>query len=163
MPDIHVTVREKIAEVSGAPEIVCGNSDYTVVFDFDSEWNLYDQKTAHFVWRDLLTGENRHDDILFDGNAVTIPAIYNTDMLLIGAYAGDIRTTTSAKVDCRGCITDGAPLHDAPPQDVYNQLMEMLAGMQSGSAKPETVMLSTTAAHPEPIWPEAVADFTPDE
>lgn len=132
MPDIYITVRGKIAQIQAKAKIVCGNSDYTAVFDFDSEWDLYEQKTARFVWRDMRSGENRYYDTLFSGSAVQIPAVYNTDMLLIGVYAGDIRTTTPAHITCRGCITDGRPLHDDPPPDVYNQLMALLAG-QSGN------------------------------
>ena len=41
MPDIHITVRERIAQADGDPEIVCGNSDYTAVFDFDAEWDAF--------------------------------------------------------------------------------------------------------------------------
>lgn len=132
MPDIQITVNDKIAQIQGKAEIVCGNSNYTAVFDFDSEWDLYEQKTARFVWRDMRSGENRYYDVLFSGSAVQIPAVYNTDMLLVGVYAGDIRTTTPAHIQCRDCITDGAPLHDDPPQDVYNQLMAYLAQIAQG-------------------------------
>lgn len=161
MPDIRITVHEKIAEVVGAPEIVCGNSDYTAVFDFDSEWSLYDQKTARFIWMDLCTGEKRHWDVLFSGDAAPIPAVYNTDKLLIGVYAGDIRTTTVAKIPCDGCITDGRPLHDDPAPDVYEQLRACLEQLDTGgSAEPENIALLTTAAHPEIMWPDS-AQFIP--
>lgn len=132
MPDIQITVEDKIARITGTPEIVCGNSDYTAAFDFDSEWDLYEQKTARFVWHDMRSGENHYYDAVFAGNAVQIPAVYNTDMLLVGVYAGDIQTTTLAHIPCIGCITDGCPVHDDPPPDVYNQLLALLAGQSGG-------------------------------
>ena len=38
MPTINVTVRNKIAKSQPPAFIVCGNSDYTAVFDLDDEW-----------------------------------------------------------------------------------------------------------------------------
>lgn len=55
MPDINITVRDKIAKAEGSPEIVCGNSDYAVVFDLDFEWDTYDLKTMRVVWIDIMT------------------------------------------------------------------------------------------------------------
>ena len=127
MPDIQITVRNKIAQTQNAPEIVCGNNDYTAIFDFDAEWSDYDAKTARFIWRDILTGRMRYKDTLFTGSSVSMPVVYNTYQILIGVYAGDIRTTTPAAVPCARCITDNQPAHDPPPEDVYEQLLAYLA------------------------------------
>ena len=134
MPDISIKIRDKIAQTQGSPEIVCGNSDYTAVFDFDAEWSDYDAKTARFIWRDILTGRMRYMRVLFTGSIVSVPAVYNTDKLLIGVYAGDIRTTTPAAVPCARCITDDQPAHDPPPEDVYEQLLEYLANLDPGGS-----------------------------
>ena len=133
MPDIAVIVRDKVAQVQGNPEIVCGNSDYTVTFDFDAEWDAYEHKTAHFSF--LENGVPRYFDVQFSGNSVQIPAVWNTCEMLIGAYAGDIRTTTGAAVPCIPCITDDEPVHPDPPPDVYEQLVELLEEMQSGGGQ----------------------------
>lgn len=130
MPDIEIIVREKIAQIQGNPEIVCGNSDYVVQFDFDSEWDAYTEKTAHFAF--ISDGEPQFYDTIFEGDAVSIPPLYRTDLLLIGVYAGDIRTTTPAAVPCLPCITDDEPVHPDPPPDVYAQLLELLSHMGSG-------------------------------
>lgn len=38
MPNINISVKNKIAEVTDkSPFIVCGNSDYVIVFDLDEE------------------------------------------------------------------------------------------------------------------------------
>lgn len=141
MPDIHITVRERIAQTDGDPEIVCGNSDYTAVFDFDAEWVAYPQKTLHTVWRDNATGKLGHDDIMFEGSSAVLPPVWRTCQVLIGVYAGDIRTTTAARVPCIGCITDTAPHHDDPDDALYRQLLEYLAGLDRGGSKPEAVVL----------------------
>ena len=130
MPEIIVNVREKIAQVQGNPEIVCGNSDYTVTFDFDAEWNQYTEKTAHFAF--VQDGKPQFYDAIFSGNTVKIPAVYRTSELAIGAYAGAIRTTSPAIVPCAPCITDGQPVHPDPPPDVYAQLLDLLDRLQNG-------------------------------
>ena len=48
MPNISITVKNKVARADRVI-IVCDNSDYTAVFDFDDEWSAYDTKTARFV------------------------------------------------------------------------------------------------------------------
>lgn len=155
MPEIIVNVREKIAQVQGNPEIVCGNSDYTVTFDFDAEWNQYTEKTAHFAF--VQDGKPQFYDVIFSGNTVKIPAVYRTSELAIGAYAGAIRTTSPARVPCAYCITDGQPVHPDPPPDVYAQLLELLEGMQGGGGEPVNAMafgnafISGGIANTEPI------------
>lgn len=141
MPDIHITVRERIAQAEGDPEIVCGNSDYTAVFDFDAEWVAYPQKTLRTVWRDTATGKLGHDDVLFEGSSAVLPPVWRTCQVLIGVYAGDIRTTTAARVPCIGCITDTAPHHDDPDDALYRQLLAYLEQIEQGGGKPEAVVL----------------------
>ena len=141
MPDIHITVRERIAQADGDPEIVCGNSDYTAVFDFDAEWVAYPQKTLRTVWRDNATGKLGHDDIMFEGSSAVLPPVWRTCQVLIGVYAGDIRTTTAARVPCIGCITDTAPHHDDPDDALYRQLLAYIEQIEQGGGKPEAVVL----------------------
>lgn len=126
MPDISVKVREKIAQAVGTPEIVCGNSDYVITFDFDSEWRGYDTKTARFVRCNLKTGQIVHTDVVFEGNSVTAPVLYDTAAVAVGVYAGDIHTTTPARIPCARCITDGEPEHEDPDPDVYAQILAYL-------------------------------------
>ena len=121
MPEITITVTEKIAAAQGSPMIVCGNSDYAVKFIFDSEWDRYAQKTAHI--RYFRNGRYQYDEVLFEGDTVEAE---------IGVFAGDIHTTTPARSPCARCITDGAPVHADPQPDVYNQLLEYLAAIQNG-------------------------------
>ena len=101
MPIINITVRDKIAyrEDGSLPFIVSGNSDYAVVFDFDSEWEEYTTKTARFIMGGGYT------DVVFDGCECAIPTLRGGGVLEVGVYAGDIRTTTSAEVGVKPSVT----------------------------------------------------------
>lgn len=140
MPTINVTVRDKIAQTQGAPEIVCGNSDFAVLFDFDAEWSEYDAKTARFVWCDLRSGKIVHADVLFTGNVVAVPVLYSTAAVAVGLYAGDIHTTTPARIPCARCITDGTPQHEDPPPDVYEQILDYLKDIAKEPASTPTTV-----------------------
>ena len=159
MPEIRIRVREKIAQVLGEPEIVCGNSDYTVTFDFDAEWAAFESKTVRFSYYE--NGVKRRYDTIMTGDSVQIPAVWNTCELEIGVYAGDIRTTTPAAVPCLPCITDDEPVHPDPPPDVYAQLLELLEGMQGGGGEPVNAMafgnafLSGFVTNTEPVEEES--------
>ena len=138
MPVILITVRDKIAQVCGRPEIVCGNADYTLTFDFDAEWTSYQTKTARFVF--TSRGVPQYRDVLFSGDTVRIPAVYDTCTLLAGVYAGDIRTTSAAEIPCVPCITDGQPIHPDPPDDVYAQLLALLRSLDKDGRAPVHAM-----------------------
>lgn len=120
MYELNIKVRNKIATQTDKAEYVCGNSDYIAVFDLDSEWDAYNTKTARFSYNGSYT------DVVFDGNQCPVPVITDTHCFHIGVYAGDLHTTTAARVPCRKSILcgDGAPADPTP--DVYDQLMEKL-------------------------------------
>lgn len=127
---MNITVTERIARVSGCPQIICGNSDYTVTFTFDSEWDEYEEKAACFAY--CINGARITENVPFTGNTCAVPVLHDIDAVEIGVFAGNIRTTSPARIPCLRCITDldGAPYH--PPDDVYAQLMERVARAESG-------------------------------
>lgn len=97
MPIINIRVEDKIAR-SPMEHIVCGNTDYQILFDFDAEWDAYETKTARFVW-------NGHsEDVEFSGNVCNVPAIVGATICAVGVYAGDLHTTTPALVRCHKSI-----------------------------------------------------------
>ena len=104
MPNINITVREKIAHTITDTCIVCGNSDYVAVFDFDAEWDAYEVKTARFIWGGTYT------DVAFTGNECPVPVIPDAVSVLVGVYAGDLHTTTAAAVGVRRSILGGNPV-----------------------------------------------------
>ena len=100
---LNITVRNKIATTTDPATVVNGNNDYMVVFDFDSEWDSLSSKTAMFVYG---REEQKYKTVTFTGNSCVMPALYNTGYVLIGVFAGNIKTTSAAYVKCIPCIRD---------------------------------------------------------
>lgn len=126
---INITVREKSARADDRARIVCGNSDYSVRFDFDEEWEAYDLKTARFI-----TEGGFFTDVQFTGSDCAVPVLTGTRTLLVGVFAGDVRTTTPAYIPAIPCITDTGGIPAAPPPDVYAQLMNRFAALEAPAA-----------------------------
>lgn len=96
---LHVGVVNKIATFKKRDgRIVCGNSDYKIKFSFDSEWNEYTEKTARFIWGGHYT------DVPFTGDTCDVPIIYDASEVEVGVYAGNLKTTTSARIECHRSI-----------------------------------------------------------
>lgn len=142
-----IEVRDKIATLKSKNfNLVGGNSDYDVVFDFDDDWQNYPTKTAVFVF-----GKGVPVFQIFEGNVCKGVAINGATMCLIGAFAGDIKTTTSAEVDCvyKSILDDANGTPEPPTEDVYNQIMDLLnkyieqgGGGSGGSAVSPTVEIT---------------------
>lgn len=113
-----VTVRKKIATADNK-EFVCSNSGYTVKFDFDEEWDEHSLKTARFVWN------GKYEEVVFEGDTCSVPVIDKADSLVVGVYAGNLRTTTPALFKCKRSVLSGSPEHAEPTEDVYNQLVSL--------------------------------------
>lgn len=117
---IKITVKNKIAMLKAPAAIVCGNSDYSIQFDFDAEWQPFETKTARFI----IGG--KYTDVVFSGDTVDMPIVYNTRMVAVGVFAGDLRTTTPALIFAHRGILDGTGSPAAPDADVYNAIMQAL-------------------------------------
>ena len=127
MPNIRISVKNKIAVQTNRTLYVCGNSDYTALFDLDAEWNAFEIKTARFCYN------GHYSDVVFTGNECEIPVIADTNEFEIGLFAGNLHTTTPAMVLCERSIlsTSGTPTNPSP--DVYHQLIEKInSGMLRG-------------------------------
>ena len=119
MPQLLIKVQNKIAKALN-DFIVCGNSDYTVKFCFDKEWDKEPIKTARFIW------SNQYQDVVFEGDTCKIPVIDNATTLGIGVFAGSLKTTTPAIINCTKSVLSGLGCPSDPPDDVYNQIIEIL-------------------------------------
>ena len=127
---INITVRGKIARAEARARVVCGNSDYAVRFDFDAEWEAaYDLKTARFVSED-----GSYADVQFEGDDCAVPILRNTRTLLVGVFAGNLRTTTAALIHAVPCITDPDGTPADPTPDVYAQIMERFNAIEAPAA-----------------------------
>ena len=97
MKDLHIMVADKIATYHQRDgEIVCGNSDYQIVFTFDDEW-AGKTKTARFRWG----GENH--DVKFTGTTCTVPIITDATSVIVGVFADDL-STTPVVIPCKRSI-----------------------------------------------------------
>lgn len=124
--DIKINIKNKIAELAEPARIVCGNSDYTAVFAFDAEWAAYQTKTARFMHGGTYT------DVVFTGERCPIPVLSNTTGVYIGVYAGNLCTTTPAYVGCEKSILCDGGTPAAPTEDVYTQILALLAEINKG-------------------------------
>lgn len=125
MPTIKVKVENKIAlNMTPQEQIVCHNSDYEIEFEFDAEWENHIAKTAYFVYNDISIA------VPFKGNKCEVPELKNTTVCKIGVQAGDIKTTTSAYVQCKKAIVDEVGETPEPPtESVYNEIIELVNGI----------------------------------
>ncbi|MGN1368447.1 MAG: collagen-like protein [Aristaeellaceae bacterium] len=124
---IQIAIRGKVARQTDKTVYICGNSDFTCVFDFDEEWDAYDAKTARFCYGESYT------DMVFRGNVCPVPVMRGVWSFEVGVYAGDLHTTTPAVVSAKKSIlcADGVPKEPEP--DVYGKIMEQInAGMLKG-------------------------------
>lgn len=120
MRTIEIGVRDKIARQTSKEVYVCGNSDFTVVFSFDPEWDAYSAKTARFKYNGI------YQEVPFTGDTCPMPIIHDTTAIQVGVYAGDLHTTTAAVVQARKSILCGGEPQYVPP-DLYTQLKATLA------------------------------------
>lgn len=130
---INVTVSDKIATADHDALYVCGNSDYAIVFDFDSEWDEYESKTARFSHDGVFM------DVVFHGNVCPVPVLSDIFGFVVGVFAGNLCTTTPAYVPARKSILCDGGSPAAPPDDVYSQLMARINELEKGGVSPEII------------------------
>lgn len=121
MPSINISVAGKIATNTTPGEVVvCGNSDYTVVFSFDTEWQAKTDRVARF--RYCKNGKHLYQDVpISDGySVVDMPRVSDVDQVLVGVYADTLLTTTPAKVLCDRSILCGEPLEEVGIENAKN-------------------------------------------
>lgn len=109
---IPIRIRDKIAAAPRDAVYVCGNSDYTIKFDFDDEWEGFNEKTARFVYNGQFV------DMIFSGNVCPVPIISNTYAFEVGVYAGNLSTTTKAYIAATKSVLCGSDV-PAEPVSVY--------------------------------------------
>ena len=98
MPELKITIRNKRA--SGTGTIVCGNSDYTVLWDLDEEWASFDTKTMR-----VQLPDGTHQDVVFTGNSAGLPVQNTAGWVSIGLFAGDVHTSRGADFRVLDAIT----------------------------------------------------------
>ena len=95
---IKIDVAAKRARLVGEPVLVCGNTDYTIEFTFDAEWDDLPEKTARFAWT-TPTGL-QYTDVSFTGSSVAVPVLTGIREVLVGVFGGNLRATTPVRIPC---------------------------------------------------------------
>ena len=130
MPEIKIKSRDKRA--GGTGTVICGNSDYTVAWDLDQEWEPYSAKTMR-----VTLADGTYQDVVFTGNTAALPVLSTPGWASVGLYAGDLHTSRAADLRVLPSVTTpgGAPAD--PAEDVYAQITEKLN--QLIAVQPESV------------------------
>ena len=122
---IKINIANKHCIVEGTPVIVCGNSGYMITFTFDAEWDLAAKKFARFSY--VRDGKRRRKDVELIGDTVAVPPVYKTRELQVGVYAGDLVTSTPARIPCKKSIVcDTCEPDDLDPSQ-YEQMRNELS------------------------------------
>ena len=121
---LKIKVEDKIAKPLNDC-LICGNSDYTVKFIFDEEWEQHTIKFARFIWN------KQYVDVEFTGDTCEVPVIYKTDTLAVGVYAGELRTTTPAIFACRRSILCEEVIEHTLTPSEYEEIMQLLNNTRS--------------------------------
>lgn len=107
-------------------KVVSYNSDYDADFIFDEEWEGK-VKTVRFI----NNGEYV-DVVLTDTNSCKIPLeVMRSGQLEVGVFAGNLRTTSVARVTIVASILEDTDIPANPTDDVYLQIMERLDELYS--------------------------------
>lgn len=130
MPEIKIKIRDKRS--GGTGTVICGNSDYTVAWDLDQEWEPYSAKTMR-----VNLADGTYQDVVFTGNTAALPVLSTPGWASVGLYAGDLHTSRAADLRVLPSVTTpgGAPAD--PAEDVYAQITEKLN--QLIAVQPESV------------------------
>ena len=119
MPQLLIKIKDKIAKPLNNC-VICDNSDYTVKFIFDEEWEREPLRIARFIWN------KQYVDVQFTGDTCEVPVVSKTNNLAIGVYAGDLRTTTPAILACHmSILSEDVIEHSVTPSE-YEEIMKLL-------------------------------------
>ena len=142
MPEIKIKIRDKRA--GGTGTVICGNSDYTVVWDLDQEWESYSAKTMR-----VNLADGTYQDVVFTGNSAVLPVLSTPGWASVGLYAGDLHTSRAADLRVLPSVTTPGGTPADPPESVYDQLMELIKGMGGASEEDIAKVVATyLAEHP---------------
>src|SRR5574344_1065149 len=119
MPQLLIKIKDKVAKPLNNC-VSCDNSDYTVKFIFDEEWEKEPLRIARFIWN------KQYVDVQFTGDTCEVPVVSKTNNLAIGVYAGDLRTTTPAILTCyTSILSEDVIEHSVTPSE-YEEIMKLL-------------------------------------
>lgn len=142
--EILILVRNRVPTIVNIREIITYNTDYTVRFDFDGEWDVFEHKTVYFVdetgnYTAVISSDDKCEFPLFENERRRI---------FIGVQAGELKTTRPCYVNVLDSIADmlNSPI-PPPTPDVYAQIMSIINSLESAKLNP----IAKTAAMTQPV------------
>lgn len=149
-----MTIREGAAAVSGISALICGNSDYRVLIDYDAEW----ESRVRFLYVEIIRADGSETRFFpVPNNAVNLPAIRGAESLrlwLVGTALGVTVQSGKASLPCEPCITDTQASTFPDYFDVYNAVMQYAADVRAGisaeALEAELDAIRTHTAQPVP-------------
>lgn len=121
---IEIAVLRRVATCTSGV-YVGSNTLHYVNFTFDEEWSESDVKTMIVIYGD------KKQEVVFTGHVAEFPKVDGYTFYGVGVYAGDLRTSTAAIVNGELSALAGQPEHDDPPEDVYDQLVELASAAEA--------------------------------
>lgn len=97
--------------------LIGGNTDQTITFSFDKEWDDYPNKTVLFVYSQ--EGLTKYKSKKFTGKSVKAPLLTNLNNVKIGVVAGEIMASTSVTVQSKTSVLDDAKINPEDIDDGY--------------------------------------------
>lgn len=137
--NIQILVENKVALAPEGTVIVCGNSDYTLTFVFDNEWEEEPNRVARFTYR--KNGSVYYKDVAFTGDTVAVPVLSGIRLISVGVYAGELHTTTPAMIPCAPSILCVSATHDESDEMMWPSLEQRVAILEQDSSDTEQIAL----------------------
>lgn len=134
MKTLYISIVDKVATFQARDgDIVCGNSCYQIKFTFDREWDAHEKKTARFIWNGQFFDRD------FTGDTCPVPIIQKANEIQVGVFAGDLVTTTPAKIGCKASILCGTETPSNDNDKYYvNEAKEYADSAAASAAASET-------------------------
>lgn len=148
--EFTLTIRNKTASLSGISALVCGNSDYRILIDFDAEWSA----VTRFLYVEIIRADGRETRFFpVPNNAVNLPAFYDAERLRFRLSDGYLKSG-AAELPCEPCIGNGFPVTDY--FDLYNAVMQYIADKKNGASAAvlDAELTAIQSYEPQPVTDE---------
>ncbi len=140
--ELHINVTNKVATYRLRDgDIVCGNSDYTIRFAFDEEWDGIIDLKARFIWNGV------YQDQPIVGGICHVPTLHGAEEVQVGVYGGALHTTTPAVIKChKSILCDDPEINTETGKDYENILTDLVRQAEAAAQRAENAAQRAEAA-----------------
>ena len=136
MPEIIISVQNKIPTLIGnIRTIVTDNSDYTIRFIFDDQWDE-GEKTVYLI----RSNGYAYPPVVINNDTVEVPIQYKAGLgtyLCVGVQQGNIKTSAAAHIAIRASAIDAIDDEAVQPSaELWNEVLQRLRDVEE-SISPE--------------------------